>query len=131
MSDNQSDVCDNNQDMIWNYGILFHRLCSMDEEDRKKNRESQWHDTNTLKKELKAFGNAADATYVAEAVLLETQYIERDPHTNNVRLTKRGRDNCSNQIKIPPSDIDKMIEKYGGTDILRQQLDAELNNTKH
>jgi hypothetical protein len=115
----------NNQDMIWNYGILFHLLCSMDEEDRKKNRESQWHDTKSFTEGLKAFGDAIDAVYIAEAILLEIQYIERDPQTNNIRLTKLGRDNCSNPIEISPSDIDKMLDKYGGPDVLKRQLQTE------
>lgn len=71
--------------------------------------ESKWHNTRTIKDELKAFKNASDATNIAEAVLLELKYIELDPHTNNIRLTKLGRDNCSNAIKIPPSNVEKVI----------------------
>ena len=125
MSQHQKDRSYNNQDMIWNYGILFHLLCSMDEEDRKKNRESHWHDTTAFKGGLKAFGNTIDAIYIAEAILLEIQYIERDPQTNNIRLTKLGRDNCGNPIEISPSDVDKMVDKHGGPDVLKRQLQTE------
>ncbi len=106
---NQNDASNISQDMIWNYGILFHRLCDMDKKDRINHRESKWHNTRTIKDELKAFNNASDATKIAEAVLLELKYIELDPHTNNIRLTTLGRDNCSNAIKIPPSNVDKLI----------------------
>ena len=33
----------------------------------------------------------SDVAYVAEAILLDMRFIERDPHTNNVRLTPFGR----------------------------------------
>ena len=49
-----------------------------------------------FKEGFKAFGNTIDAIYIAEAIFLEIQYIERDPQNNNIRLAKLGRDNCGN-----------------------------------
>jgi hypothetical protein len=118
---NQNDVS-NSREKAWNYSILFNRLCSLDELDKRNNLEPQWVNITDLGDDLKAFNNATDAAYLAEAILLDIQYIERDPYTNNVRLTKRGRDNCQNSIEISPTNVEKLIEKYGGFGTLRHQL---------
>jgi hypothetical protein len=80
---NQNDVS-NSREKAWNYSILFNRLCSLDELDKRNNLEPQWVNITDLGDGLKAFNNATDAAYLAEAILLDIQYIERDPYTNNV-----------------------------------------------
>ncbi len=82
---------------------VFHQLCLIDE-----GREPGWHDIRQLAENVKAYDNRSDVAYIAEAVLVEMQYIERDPRTINVRLTALGRQNCARGIDIPPSDIQKL-----------------------
>jgi hypothetical protein len=95
MADNQLRVPYEERDFATMASNVFHRLCEPDEEDRRTNREPQWHDIRVLAEELKAFENRSDVAYIAEAVLVgELQYIERDPHSINVRLMPLGRQNC-------------------------------------
>jgi hypothetical protein len=79
---------------------IFSRLCAMQGEE--------WHDITTLSEQLKGFDKSTDVAYLAEAALVERGYIERDPLTNNVRLTPEGRQNCATGIEIPPSDIQRL-----------------------
>jgi hypothetical protein len=61
-----------------------------------------------------AFNNNIDVAYLVEDILVERQFIERDPHTNNVRLTTLGRQNCDREeIDIPPSDIQRLRRRLG------------------
>jgi hypothetical protein len=83
---------------------VFHRLCTTPEE---------WHDIKSLAEEVRAFDNEDDVAHIAETVLLDMQFIERDPHTNNVRLTPLGRQNCARGIAIPPSDIQRLKRLQG------------------
>lgn len=82
---------------------IFHRLCVLD-----RGRESGWHEIKALAEELKAFDKMSDVAFLAEEILLEREFIERDAHSNNVRLTPLGRQNCAKGIDIPPSDIQRL-----------------------
>lgn len=79
---------------------IFNRLCAMQGEG--------WHDITTLSEQVRGFDSSTDVAYLAEAALVERQYIERDPLTNNVRLTPVGRQNCGIGIEIPASDIQRL-----------------------
>jgi hypothetical protein len=68
---------------------IFQRLCEMDELDRSTWREPAWHDIRTLANEIKGYDKSTDVAYIAEEFLLEQDYIERDPHTNNVRCGRK------------------------------------------
>jgi hypothetical protein len=59
-------------------------------------------------REVKGYENRSDVICIAEAVLVERRFIERDPYTINVRLTPLGRRNCGTGIEIPPSDIQRL-----------------------
>jgi hypothetical protein len=108
MADNQRRVPYDERDFATMAENIHHRLCSMDE-----GREPGWHDIMSLAVEVGAFENKSDVAYIAEAVLVEMQYIESDPHTNNIRLRPLGRKNCGRGIDIPPSDIQKLKRKLG------------------
>jgi hypothetical protein len=63
---------------------------------------------------VKAFDDRIEVSYIAEAFLLdELNFIERDLHNNNVRLTPLGREKCGKGIDIPPSDIQKLRKHLG------------------
>jgi hypothetical protein len=84
----------------------------MDRKDRDKNREPKWHDITTIAEAVGAFDLTVDVGYLAETTLLdELRYIERDLHSNNVRLTSLGRQNCEKRIHIPPSDIQRLMKE--------------------
>jgi hypothetical protein len=85
---------------------VFHGLCVTRRE---------WHDIRVLAQEVRAYGNTTHVSYIAEAFLLEMQFIERDPHTNKVRLTPLGRQNCARGIEFPPSDIQRLKRLLGMT----------------
>ena len=55
---------------------VFHQLCMI-------GGEPEWHDIRQLAENLKAYENRADVAYIAEVILIEMQYIERDPHSIN------------------------------------------------
>jgi hypothetical protein len=84
---------------------VFHQLCGMG---------GEWHDIAALADKVGAFNNNIDVAYLVEDILVERQFIERDPHTNNVRLTTLGRQNCDREgIDIPPSDIQRLRRRLG------------------
>jgi hypothetical protein len=112
MADNQRRVPYEERDFATMASNVFHRLCELDEEDRRTNSEPQWQDIRVLAEEVKAYENFIDVAYIAEDVLLERQYIDRDPYTINVRLTALGRQNCGSGINIPPSEIQKLIRIF-------------------
>lgn len=56
-----------------------------------------------------------DVAYIAEPVLMDKHYIERDPHSHNFKLTVLGRENCGRAIDIPPSDIQRLKRLRGMT----------------
>jgi hypothetical protein len=82
---------------------VFHELC---------NRDPQSQDINTLANEVNGYNNKTDVANIAEQVLLQLHFIERDPGNNNVRLTLQGRKNCGKGIYIPPSDIQKLRMRF-------------------
>ena len=91
---------------------VFHQLCDKDREDSRIGKEPKWLDIVKLANEVRAFDNRIDVAYLAEYNLLdEMGFIERDLHNTNVRLNKKGRDNCAKGIDIPPSDIQKLQKK--------------------
>lgn len=74
---------------------VFHQLCDKDREDSRIGKEPKWLDIVKLANEVRAFDNRIDVAYLAEYNLLdEMGFIERDLHNTNVRLNKKGRDNC-------------------------------------
>jgi hypothetical protein len=73
----------------------------------------EWHTVNPLAEQVGAYDNKDDVAYIAETVLVNMQYIERDPRTNNVRLTPVGRQNCGRGIEIPPSDNQRLRRRLG------------------
>jgi hypothetical protein len=85
---------------------VYHQLCE---------REAGWYDITELAREVKAYENSNDVADIAEVVLLERRYIERDLFSLNVKLTQLGRENCVRGISIPPSDIQKLIELFEKT----------------
>jgi hypothetical protein len=84
---------------------IFHEICLRDEGDRTTNRPSTPQDLRELSKRVGAFSNSEDVRLIAEDYLAEElKYIERNPHNFQAKLTKKGRENCSKGIEIPPSD---------------------------
>jgi hypothetical protein len=71
---------------------VFRQLCSLG---------GEWQDIRALAENVKAYPNKDDVAYIAESVLVDMQYIERDPNSNKVRLTQPGRENCDTGIEIP------------------------------
>lgn len=83
---------------------VFRQLCNTDPKSQ---------DINRLAAEVGAYDNRNDVAYIAEQVLLQQlQFIERDSHSNNVRLTPLGRKNCGKDIYIPPADIQKLRMRF-------------------
>jgi hypothetical protein len=78
---------------------VFSQLCNTD---------PQSQDINRLAAEVGAYDNKNDVANIAEHVLLQHHFIERDPRNNKVKLTALGRENCAKGIYIPPSDIQKL-----------------------
>ncbi|HEY7080730.1 MAG TPA: hypothetical protein VH500_13580 [Nitrososphaeraceae archaeon] len=93
---------------------VYNQLCRMDREVGIKNGEPQWHDIITLAEMVGEFDNRVHVAHLAETVLEERGYLERDKQNKNVRLTLLGRQNCDNGIDIPPSDIQR-LKKLEGT----------------
>jgi hypothetical protein len=68
---------------------IFHELCELDANDRQADNDPAWHDLSVLvRKRLGAY-------HIKER---ERKFIERNPHTLNIRLTDLGRANCGRQI---------------------------------
>jgi hypothetical protein len=103
MADNQQRVPYEERDFAIMADNVFKQLCE---------REPGWHDIRVLAEGVQAYGNSIDVAYIAEDVLMERQYIERDAYTINVRLTPLGRQNCGRAIEIPPSDIQRLIRIF-------------------
>ena len=83
---------------------VFHYLCDLDQEDRENKREPKWQDIVEVAATVVIYDNRIDAAYLAEtSVLDELRYIERSQDNINIRLTSLGRENCSEEIDIPPS----------------------------
>jgi hypothetical protein len=83
---------------------IFNELCIRDREDRNAGDPPAWNNINELAEHVRAFDNRADVAYLAETTLLDERgFIERDPHNQNIRLTRLGRQNCEKGIDIPPS----------------------------
>ena len=79
---------------------IFHELCELDANDRQADNDPAWHDLSVLvRKRLGAYHIKEDIRHLAEDILeRERKFIERNPHTLNVRLTGLGRANCGRQI---------------------------------
>jgi hypothetical protein len=79
---------------------IFHELCELDANDRQVDNDPAWCDLRVLVRErLGAYHVKEDIRHLAEDILEhERRFIERDPHTLNVRLTDLGRANCGRQI---------------------------------
>ena len=99
MTEDQAHDGYDERDLAIMAGNIFNRLCALDE---------GWYDIRILANEVKAYENRSDVAYIAEAVLVEKGFIERDPYTINVRLTPLGRQSCGTGIEIPPSDIQSL-----------------------
>ena len=99
MEDNEKPPYDRRDDWVIANNI-FHELCEIDANDRQTDNDSAWYDLRALVKErLEAYHVKDDVLHLAEDILEhERKFIERDPHTLNVRLTGLGRANCGRQI---------------------------------
>ena len=99
MEDNEKPPYDRRDDWVIANNI-FHELCEVDANDRQTDNDSAWYDLRALVKErLEAYHVKDDVLHLAEDILEhERKFIERDPHTLNVRLTGLGRANCGRQI---------------------------------
>jgi hypothetical protein len=99
MGDNEKPPYDRRDDWVIANNI-FHELCELDANDRQTDNDSAWYDLRALVKErLEAYHVKDDVLHLAEDILEhERKFIERDPHTLNVRLTGLGRANCGRQI---------------------------------
>jgi hypothetical protein len=99
MGDNEKPPYDRRDDWVIANNI-FHELCDLDVNDRHADSDSAWYDLRALVKErLDAYHVKDDVLHLAEDILEhERKFIERDPHTLNVRLTGLGRANCGRQI---------------------------------
>ena len=99
MGDNEKPPYDRRDDWVLANNI-FHELCELDANDRQTDNDSAWYDLRALVKErLEAYHVKDDVLHLAEDILEhERKFIERDPHTLNVRLTGLGRANCGRQI---------------------------------
>lgn len=98
MGDNEKPPYNRRDDWVIANNI-FHELCELDANDRQADNNS-WLDLRVLvKKRLEAYHVKEDVLRLAEDILEhERKFIERDPHTLNVRLTGLGRANCGRQI---------------------------------
>ena len=99
MGDNEKPPYDRRDDWVIANNI-FHELCEIDANDRQTDNDSAWYDLRALVKgRLEAYHVKDDVLHLAEDILEhERKFIERDPHTLNVRLTGLGRANCGRQI---------------------------------
>ena len=99
MGDNEKPPYNRRDDWVIANNI-FHELCELDANDRQADNNSSWLDLRVLvKKRLEAYHVKEDVLSLAEYILEhERKFIERDPHTLNVRLTGLGRANCGRQI---------------------------------
>jgi hypothetical protein len=100
MGDNEKPPYNRRDDWVIANNI-FHELCELDANDRQaNNNNSSWLDLRVLvKKRLEAYHVKEDVLRLAEDILEhDRKFIERDPHTLNVRLTGLGRANCGRQI---------------------------------
>jgi hypothetical protein len=99
MGDNEKPSYNRRDDWVIANNI-FHELCELDANDRQADNNSSWLDLRVLvKKRLEAYHVKEDVLSRAEDILEhERKFIERDPHTLNVRLTSLGRANCGRQI---------------------------------
>jgi hypothetical protein len=103
MDNNKNPPYEERDDAIM-AGHIFNELCILDREDRNVGIPPAWHDITQLAEKVRAFDKSVDVAYIAETNLLDQQdFIERDPHNQNVRLTQVGRQNCGKGINIPPS----------------------------
>jgi hypothetical protein len=106
MGENEQPSYDNRDYWIIANNI-FHRLCGLDKEDRDARRDPAWHDLRSIAKELGAYEIREDVLHIAEDILeQEKGFIERDPHTFNVRLTDPGRTSCGRRLEVSPTDED-------------------------
>jgi hypothetical protein len=99
MGDSEKPPYDRRDDWVIANNI-FHELCELDANDRQTDNDSAWYDLRALVRErLEAYHVKDDVLHLAEDILEhERKFIERDPHTPNVRLTDLGRANCGRQI---------------------------------
>jgi hypothetical protein len=91
------------------YGVIanaiFTELCLRDKDDRIAGRDPAWHNLRELVRDrLGAYRIENDVQHLAEDLLQDERgFIERDPHSLNIRLTRLGRENCNIGIDVPPS----------------------------
>jgi septum formation topological specificity factor MinE len=99
MGDNEKPPYNGRDDWVIANNI-FHELCELDANDRQADNNSSWLDLRVLvKKRSEAYHIKEDLPHLAEDILEhERKFIERDPHTLNVKLTGLGRTNCGRQI---------------------------------
>jgi hypothetical protein len=99
MGDNEQPPYDRRDDWVIANNI-FHELCELDADNRQAGNDPAWNDLGILVKErLGAYHINQDVRHLAEDILeRERRFIERDPHTFNIRLTDLGRANCGRQI---------------------------------
>ena len=81
---------------------VYQQLCSLG---------GEWQNIVALAEKVKSYGqlSSSDVAYIAEAVLLEMGYIERDPHSIRVKLSPLGRERCGRGIIIPPSNFKAIV----------------------
>jgi hypothetical protein len=80
---------------------IFDELCELDRDDREHERPAVPHDITVLADRLRAFVNLEDVAYIAEAILDDgLGFIDRDPMTQNVWLTRLGRQHCGEKINL-------------------------------
>lgn len=79
---------------------VYQNLCTLDQGDRAVSRPAQWQDLEQLSSRLGAYSDKEDVWYLAEYILKdERELIERDKSSFKVRLTKKGRDLCSQRLR--------------------------------
>lgn len=84
---------------------IFERLCERDKRDRESGKVANWHDLRGIVTKLRGFHVPTDVRALAEDILEnEKKYMERDPHTFQVRLTELGRQNCGKRVVVTPQD---------------------------
>jgi hypothetical protein len=103
----------NERDVAIMANQVFHRLCELDEEDRRNNEDARWQNIGPLAEEVEAIGDKAHVAYIAEHALLLLGFIQRNVQNTKVKLTKPGRENCVKGIDIPRSDIQKLRDRLG------------------
>ena len=93
--------------------VVFHGLCELDEEARRKNEEPGWQNIGPLADKVGAAPNKVHVAYIAEYSLQLVGFIERNLQNTKLRLTGLGRENCAKGIDIPRSDIQRLGDHFG------------------